>query len=258
MKSIRVIPRLLAILGTAFLAFALPAQPAAAQIATLSQNRTVAADGSSDGATNVDSESVSAPDFDPFDATADIGVGSGASAAQARTSQQSGIGAGSLTAQGAADITVNGCCGPFGAAGASGESLYDVRFNLTGVTAVTLTGQVSGSTGPDEFGGTGTGSVLFAGPSGTLYEQSVTTPGDTPLSYTAVLQPGLYRLTARATAGGGAAGRPNIFAGAFADYSLSFDAVPEPAGLTVFGVLLLLGDRRCRRTVIGPVVTPRE
>ena len=219
---------------------------ATASIVPTSQSRYVSSSAYGTNATSPSSK-FTAPDYGPFDANStsntvkinqyEFGYGS------AQAVQKSSITTTSITASGGTSVGGGGLQGNTG--GGIADSFFDVFFNLTQPSTVSLSGTTN------QYAGFGApGSVVFFGPGGQI---TTSPPLGGPFSYSALLAAGQYELKAISASNGGE------FSPGVSSFNFTFNAVavPEPSTLCFaslgFAGLLLAVRRRVRRRRAFPL-----
>jgi hypothetical protein len=195
---------------SAMIALFTAAVPAHAQLTPLSQDRYVAASASCFSGCSPASQTITAPDFAPFNmtATADVNGGSlifaNGSATQNTTIAATGI-SGTLSAS---RQSRNGS--------ASGTSQCNVRFRLTQACSYTLSASNPGTPLPS--------TVSMTGPFGFVFNLTLFSGPATNLS--GLLAAGEYNFQSRSAVSGG--GGSMMVAGAQVTFNLSLTPLPAP------------------------------
>lgn len=240
-----------------FLGLAASAASLSAQVAPLSQARSVDAGSAAEvrGDSDAQTDGATAPDFGPFNAAVSplsVAVaGSDVAIGQGSAGQQSTLGPNVVSVSGGANVSLTIL--PAGGASASGrgESLFDFEFSLAEQHHFSLLGSVD------------TLAILTGGASVPALANSVrlldvdnalvlfeTLTDDENFSVAGLLDAGRYRLLASASAEGtevAGQGSRTVNALSAFDFSLTVQPVPEPAAAGAAIVLMTLGAQAAMR-----------
>lgn len=222
------------LVGVATSAEALLIQP-------VSQDRRVSTSVSVDDGilSDSDSDSLSAPDFGPFDETAQASASIPGRTATATAFQRSTIGSDTVSADGAVSAFTTD-----GFDDATARSFFEITFDITQRLPFELIASVTNFV--DDESNSSVDVLLRGGPGDQVIGQTRvdSSLSDNFLFASGVLEPGSYVLRASASLVPPATGG-DTWSG---DYSLSFSVVPEPSSFLLLGSGLLLVARRGRAT----------